>query len=225
MNDSNAASNYYTFVRSEIAPLLPEDAIRILDVGCGLGATSAWLKSIYPGSHTVGLEGNATLLPELARNVDEPYIVDLNGPWPDVGAVDLVLLLDVLEHLLHPEEVLSRVLATMTEEGTVIISLPNVAHLSVSLPLLLLGRFDYGDAGILDRTHLHFFYLGSALDLVRRAGLDVEKGLMSGLSGPRTRLIDRLTLGLIRDRLAKQYIFSARRKGAPQRSVFEWVAT
>jgi SAM-dependent methyltransferase len=225
MNDDNTASNYYTFVRSEIAPLLPHAATRILDVGCGVGATSAWLKSIYPGSSTVGLEGNATLLPELVRNVDHPYIVDLNGPWPDVGAVDLVLLLDVLEHLVHPEEALSRVVATMTKEGTVIISLPNVAHLSVSLPLLFRGRFDYTDAGILDRTHLHFFYRDSALNLARRVGLGVEKGLMSGLSGPKTRLIDLLTLGLFRSRLAKQYIFSAKRAEAIQRSTFKWVST
>jgi SAM-dependent methyltransferase len=217
-------SKYYDFVRSEIAPLLPRAATRILDVGCGVGATSAWLKSVYPGSYAVGLEGNGALLPEVARNIDQPHIVDLNGPWPDVGAPDLVLLLDVLEHLVHPAEALARIMEIMTEEGTVIISLPNVAHLSVSLPLLLRGRFDYTDAGILDRTHLHFFYRDSALTLARRVGLEVEKGLMGGLLGTKTRLIDRLTFGLIRDRLTKQYIFSARRGRFASRSAFRWVA-
>jgi len=216
------ASKYYTFVRSEIAPLLPRAATRILDVGCGVGATSAWLKSLYPRSHTVGLEGNRALLPELARNVDEPHIVDLNGTLPDVGAVDLVLVLDVLEHLVNPEEFLRRIMGTMTEDGTVIISLPNVAHFSVSLRLFLLGRFDYADAGILDRTHLHFFYRDSALNLARGVGLEVEKGLMAGLLGPKTRFVDRLTLGLIRDRLTKQYIFSARRKQLVTQSVLRW---
>jgi SAM-dependent methyltransferase len=217
-------SKYYTLVRSEIAPLLPRAASRILDVGCGVGASSAWLKSLYPESHTVGLEGNGALLPELAINVDEPHIVDLNGPWPDVGTVDLVLLLDVLEHLIDPEKALARIMDTITEDGTVIISLPNVAHLSVSLPLLLRGRFDYTDAGILDHTHLHFFYQESALNLARRGGLAVEKGLMSGVMGPKTRLIDRLTFGLIRDRLTKQYIFSARRRQIVSQSAFKWVA-
>jgi SAM-dependent methyltransferase len=217
-------SKYYTFVRSEIAPLLPQTAKRILDVGCGVGASSAWLKSLYPESYTVGLEGNGALLPELASNVDEPHIVDLNGSWPDVGAVDLVLLLDVLEHLVDPQKALARIMEMMTEDGTVIISLPNVAHLSVSLPLLLRGRFDYTDAGILDRTHLHFFYQETALNLARRAGLVVEKGLMGGVMGPKTRLIDRLTFGLIRDRLAKQYIFSARRKPIASPVAFSWVA-
>jgi SAM-dependent methyltransferase len=217
-------SKYYTFVRSEIAPLLPRAATRILDVGCGSGATSAWLKSVYPESHIVGLEGNGALLPELARNVDEPHIVDLNGPWPDVGAADLVLLLDVLEHLVDPDKALAQIMEIMTEDGTVIISLPNVAHLSVSLPLLFRGRFDYTDAGILDRTHLHFFHQESALNLARRVGLEVEKGLMSGPMGPKTHLVDRLTFGLIRDRLTKQYIFSARRRHIASPATFSWAA-
>jgi len=211
-------TEYYSFVRSEIAPLLPPTATRILDVGCGIGATAAWLKSKYPGSRTVGLEGNAALLPELARNVDEPRIVDLNDPFPEVGTVDLVLLLDVLEHLIQPEAVLARIVSVIAENATVLISLPNVAHLSVSLRLLFLGRFDYADAGILDRTHLHFFYKESAVNLARAAGLEVEKGLISGLQGPRTRWMDRLTFGLMRERLTKQYIFSARRSGFVARS-------
>ena len=45
--------------------------------------------------------------------------------------------------------------------GSLVVSLPNVAYLPVRLGLLF-GRFDYRDAGILDRTHLRFFTLASA---------------------------------------------------------------
>jgi hypothetical protein len=40
--------------------------------------------------------------------------------------------------------------------GKMLISLPNVAHWSVRL-LLLVGIFDYHDRGIMDRTHYQFF--------------------------------------------------------------------
>src|SRR5580698_8161742 len=104
---------YFRHVRRDIDRLLPTSAQRILDVGSGVGATSVWLKSRYPGCTTVALEGNADIREELARNVDEAVILDLNGQIPDVGAPDLVLCLDVLEHLMEPLEVLKRVTSTM----------------------------------------------------------------------------------------------------------------
>ena len=62
---------------------------------------------------------------------------------------------------------------TLAPGGTVIVSVPNVAHLWVRLSLLA-GRFDYADRGILDRTHLRFFTRGSLLALLTGAGLVVD---------------------------------------------------
>lgn len=137
-------SPYFRFVRHEIWPLLPPAVSRILDVGAGVDATSAWLRTLYPGCRTVALEGSPKIEPELRGNVvDEAHVVDLNDPLPDVGAPDLVLLLDVLEHLANPWTILRRVVSVMAPDATVIVSVPNVAHLSVSLPLLLRGAFPY----------------------------------------------------------------------------------
>src|SRR5262249_4276378 len=155
-------------IRSEIEPLLPPKADRVLDVGCGTGATSRWLRERYPEAYMIGLEGNSSVLPELRQNVDDAQIVDLNKDLADVGGADLVLCLDVLEHLFDPDKVLRRLVSSMADDGTVIISLPNIAHVRVSVPLFLFGRFDYRDAGILDRTHLRFFTKESALKLAER---------------------------------------------------------
>lgn len=203
---------YFRHIRYDIGPLLPASARRILDVGAGIGATSSWLKSRYPGCYAVGLEGDAANQDELARNVDEAVIVDLNGPIPEVGAPDLVLCLDVLEHLVQPLDVLMRVTSNMTEDGIVIASLPNVGHASVSIRLMLQARFEYQNAGILDRTHLRFFDRVSTVDLMNRAGLVVGQGLRTGLAGPRSRVIDGVTFGLIRDQLTKQYIVAGKRR-------------
>ncbi len=206
-----AESQYFRFVRREILPLLPATATRILDVGAGVGATSAWLSTRYEGCTTVALEGSRAVEPVLRGNVDEVHIVDLNGPLPDVGAPDLVLLLDVLEHLVDPWDVLQRIVNIAAPQATVIVSVPNIAHLSVSLPLLVRGTFDYRDAGILDRTHLRFFVRASAIALLNSAGLRVEKGVRTGFGGPRARLLERLTMGGLRDGLTKQYILAGHR--------------
>ncbi len=206
-------ARYFRFVRQEILPLLPASASRILDVGAGVGATSVWLRARYQGSRTVAMEGNPALEAELRANCDEVHIVDLNGRLPEIGAPDLVLLLDVLEHLADPWGLLRNITSVMAPHATVIVSVPNIAHLSVSMPLLLRGAFKYGDAGILDRTHLRFFVRDSAIALLNGAGLHVRTGLLTGFDGRRTALLDRLTLGRLRDRLAKQYILAGRRFG------------
>jgi SAM-dependent methyltransferase len=202
------ASAYFHFVRTDIAPLLPASASHIVDVGCGAGGTLAWLKKRYPQAYTVGLEGNASLAQELAVNSDEFHIVDLNGDLPNIGSPDLLLFLDVLEHLPNPEKLLRHLTAELAPGGTVIVSLPNIAHLSVSIPLLVWGRFDYADAGILDRTHLRFFVRESAVALMNGAGLKVDKIIESNRGGPKSRLLNWLTFGLLHERLAAQYILS-----------------
>ena len=85
---------------------------------------------------------------------------------------DVVLLLDVLEHLRDPERILRRARRALTG-GRVIVSLPNVANVTVRLTLLF-GRFEYTERGILDRTHLRFFTRRSALRMLRDAGFTVE---------------------------------------------------
>ena len=215
-------SDYFRHVRREIAPLLPPQATRIVDVGCGVGATSAWLKSYYPDALTIGIEGNPAIRETLAANVDEYHIADLNCPLPDIGSPDLILFLDVLEHLFAPDKVLAAMVKILAPGGTVIVSLPNVAHLSVSLPLLLGGRFDYADAGILDRTHMRFFVRTSAVALLNAAGLSVDAGLESGLQGKKSKLLDVLTFGLMRDRLAKQYILAGKKNNREGQEKIAW---
>ncbi len=202
---------YFQHVRHEIEPLLPASATRILDVGAGAGRTTAWVRGRYNGSRAIALEGNPAVLDDLKANADEAYIVDLDGDIPDVGAPDLILCLDILEHLVRPEQLLQRLTDALAEGGTVIVSCPNVAHASVSVPLLLRGQFEYRDSGILDRTHLRFFVRTSALALMNQAGLVVQRGIRTGFDGPRSRLLDRLTGGTMRDHLTKQYIMVGQR--------------
>jgi 2-polyprenyl-3-methyl-5-hydroxy-6-metoxy-1,4-benzoquinol methylase len=196
---------YYHFVRSEIRPLLPKTASRILDVGAASGATLGWLKTIYPSARTTGLELNPELTDELKRNADVAIIGDIDDQLPQLGTFDLILFLDVLEHIADPDRTLRSARKLLRQGGRVIVSVPNIAHLSVLVPLLR-RRFDYQHAGILDRTHLRFFVESTAVKLLNDANLVVTQGLVSGLQGRKSALLDRLSLGLLRHYLTKQYI-------------------
>ena len=78
-----------------------------------------------------------------------------------------IVMLDVLEHLADPERVLREAAEVLEPRGRIVVSLPNVANLSVRIGLLF-GRFRYGDRGILDRGHLRFYTRRTARELVER---------------------------------------------------------
>jgi 2-polyprenyl-3-methyl-5-hydroxy-6-metoxy-1,4-benzoquinol methylase len=197
---------YYHHVRLEIQPLLPESASRILDIGAGAGTTLRWLKAIYPNAETTGVEINSALHAELRRNADIAIIGDVDICFPQLQSYDLILFLDVLEHFVDSASTLRKLSARLDGGGTVIVSVPNLAHLSVSIPLLFRRQFSYRDAGILDRTHLRFFVEQTAVELLNSANFLVTKGIITGLDGPRSKLLDRLSFGLLRHHLTKQYI-------------------
>jgi len=197
---------YYNHERREIRPLLPRTARRILEIGAASGQTLHWLKTIYPDAVTSGVEINAAVADELGRNADVSIIGSISECLPQLQQYDLILLLDVLEHLVDSASVFDSVQKLLAPGGKVIVSVPNVAHLSVAIPLLFRRRFTYGDAGILDRTHVRFFVEDTAIQLMNDAGLLVSQGLISGIQGPKAKLLDRASFGLLRHHLAKQYI-------------------
>jgi 2-polyprenyl-3-methyl-5-hydroxy-6-metoxy-1,4-benzoquinol methylase len=198
--------SYYEHERSEIRFLLPKQASSILEVGAGAGATLKWIKSIYPEAKTTGVELNPALKGQLAKNADEAIIGKIEERYSELQSYDIILLLDVLEHLPDPVGALKTLSGSLNPGGQVIVSVPNIAHLSVSVPLLIGRRFTYTDAGILDRTHLKFFVESSATELLNSAGFIVTKGFAGGLDGPRARLLNRASFGLLLHHLTKQYI-------------------
>lgn len=85
---------------------------------------------------------------------------------------DFVVAADILEHLLFPEEILSKLKTCVKKGGRLLVSLPNVANVYVRLNLLL-GRFPYHSKGLLDSTHLRFYTRQSAERMLTRTGWEI----------------------------------------------------
>ena len=157
---------------SLILSLLPDPGNgRVLDVGTAHGYLAAMLRR--RGFRVTGIESDPALAAEAANHCDEIYVADLDRPLPNLDfEFDVILYGDVLEHLKDPMTVLESLNRSLRPGGIVIVSLPNVANIYVRLSLLM-GRFDYADRGILDRTHLHFFTRKTFRDFLDEAGLEV----------------------------------------------------
>jgi SAM-dependent methyltransferase len=205
-------TQYFANARREILPLVPGRVARVLELGCGRGDTLLMLKADRGYDWAAGIE----LFPDaanIARGcLDAVYEGDIEAmdlPVP-AASIDLVLCLDVLEHLRDPWDVVRRLASVMRPGAALVASIPNVRHYTVLWPLLRHGRWEYTNSGLLDRTHLRFFTRASAIELLEGAGLRVEQIEITGLPiGSRRRLFDRVTFGVFRPLLTFQYLLRA----------------
>jgi len=208
--------DYFSHARTDIEPLLPPTLGRILEIGCGRGATLAWLKATRPCELLVGIELFAEAAGEARSHADHIECGDAEAILERVGArgpYDLVLCLDVLEHLVDPWQFVARVEKLLAPGGSLVISVPNVRHYRVSLPLLLLGRWRYESAGVLDRTHLRFFTREGARQLLDSPALQAARCRASRPPrGSGSWLANLMSAGLLSDLFAVQYMLAAQKR-------------
>ncbi|SDZ74217.1 methionine biosynthesis protein MetW [Thiothrix caldifontis] len=161
---------------SQIVRRVPRYA-HVLELGCGDGSMSRLLRERCE-ANIIGIDHNPDIVWQAQRYCDYVFTEDLDDPQSldalEDEKFDVITLVDVLEHLKHPESLLRRLKPLLLDEGQVLISIPNIAHASVRLELLN-GHFDYEPAGILDDTHLKFFTVESVQALLADAGFAVNE--------------------------------------------------
>jgi len=199
---------YFGFVRKEIAPLLPKYSPNVLEVGCGEGKTLQWLKDCGRAGKISGIELNLDAAEIAFKHLDKVYGGDANLHLKHIPleTQDMVLCLDVIEHMQDPWETVQRIYDLLRPGGSLILSVPNVRHYSVLLPLLFKDKWNYTEAGIMDKTHLRFFSGKSAMEMLKKSGF-TPKGIRSTyVWGNRDKWIDIATLGLLKGFLSFQYL-------------------
>jgi 2-polyprenyl-3-methyl-5-hydroxy-6-metoxy-1,4-benzoquinol methylase len=207
--------DYFSHARREILPLLPPHVPRALEVGCGAGHTLSLLRKQGLCDWACGIEISSTAAEQAATRLD--MVVQGNIEAMDLpveaGSIDLLLCLDVLEHLVDPWESLRRLATLLSPRGTLVTSIPNVRYFRVLLPLLFQGRWDYQNSGILDKTHLRFFTRANAIDLIESAGLAVQRveATNAHMGNWKYRLLNALTLSHVRPFFEFQYLIRADR--------------
>lgn len=152
---------------------------RVLDVGCSTGYLARVLNGL--GNTVAGVEYDAAAAKEAEPDLEKLVVGDLEAldlvAEFGEGSFDVVVFGDVLEHLRDPLPVLRRARPLLAPGGSVIISVPNVAHGDVRMALLK-GRFRYTKLGLLDETHTRFFTRENLDPFLRDAGfvpVDVQR--------------------------------------------------
>lgn len=156
----------------------------VLDVGCASGYLAEALGK--NGNVVSGIEYDAGDAEKARPFLEDLVVADLNvvdlaEQFP-AHCFDVIVFGDVLEHLLYPVSVLRSSLTLLRPGGTIVISIPNVAHGAVRLSLLQ-GNWDYSATGLLDRTHLRFFTFDTLLAMLEEVGLSLAE-LRSTVADP-----------------------------------------
>jgi 2-polyprenyl-3-methyl-5-hydroxy-6-metoxy-1,4-benzoquinol methylase len=125
------------------------------------------------------------------------------------GTFDYVIFSDSLEHFYDSKSALNKAKLLINPSGSILISIPNIRNFRVLAPLLLLGRFEYEDEGLLDRTHIRFFTRSSITKLLQDCGLDITSIQYDLPVTSKTGILNLLTLGFFRDILTSHYFISS----------------
>jgi 2-polyprenyl-3-methyl-5-hydroxy-6-metoxy-1,4-benzoquinol methylase len=176
MTDSTTTSEAlaaYTGARPEVQALVPASARRVLDLGCSAGALGAGLKE-RGGVEVVGVELDPVLARAAEGRLDRVVVGDAGDLDDALGRFDCVVAADVLEHLPDPWTALRRAVELLEPGGAVVVSLPNVRFFETFWQLGVRGRWPRREQGVFDSTHLRWFALRDARDLLEGAGLAVD---------------------------------------------------
>lgn len=153
---------------------------KVLDVGSACGQFAQILKE-HKNCKITGIEyDNESIEIAESKNVFEKiHQLDLNNfdinRFRDLfGYFDYIVFGDVLEHLLFPEKILADFKKLLNPGGKFIVSLPNAAHATVKINLLI-DKFEYEEIGILDKTHIKFFTHKTIPAFLASVNLKMEK--------------------------------------------------
>jgi 2-polyprenyl-3-methyl-5-hydroxy-6-metoxy-1,4-benzoquinol methylase len=214
-HSGDVKSDYHDLVRRDVFGAIPKGLGRLLDVGGGVGATAATLKKegYVKECGVIDLVASAESdLPlDFRRTGDLEDTRFIEATAREFGPFDIILCLDVLEHLRDPWTTVRSLHAALAPSGAIVASIPNVSHYRVVVPLLFRGKWELQDAGILDRTHLRFFVKETALELMRSSGLEVDLVVPKLTSGRKNLWFDAVTFGIFARFTTLQYIIRARK--------------
>jgi 2-polyprenyl-3-methyl-5-hydroxy-6-metoxy-1,4-benzoquinol methylase len=198
---------YFVLSRPEMLGFVPQEAKKVLEIGCGEGNFGRSVK-VRNQAIVWGVEMDRGAARAAALKLDKILRGGIQSQLERLprNYFDCVIFNDVLEHLPDPEKVLEEIRKNIIPGGWIICSIPNVFYISNLKGLMLDRDWKYTDFGILDRSHLRFFTRKSIRRMFEDLGYTVQG--ITGINGCRWKiffLFNAITLGLFHESKYLQY--------------------
>ena len=141
---------------------------KVLEVGCAHGAFVAMLRAV--GFDATGLELSPAIVDFAKRTFGVPMLLGpIEQQQIEPGTLDLIVMMDVLEHLPDPLGTLRRCAELLRANGLLVVQTPSLPA-GCSYDQLTADEHPFR-AMLLPGEHLYLFSEQSAAELFRRAGL------------------------------------------------------
>jgi len=162
----------------------------VLDIGCGQGYVAEEMAKT--AARVVGVD--QYIRPSTNPKIEfRKFNLDAEDVPVPVSDFDQIFMLDVIEHLRDPEVFMEKLRdAAANKRPEIILTTANIGFFITRLALLL-GEFNYGRKGILDRTHTRLFTFRSLRELFEQTGFKIEE--MRGIPAPFPKAVGDNALG------------------------------
>jgi len=165
--------------RKDLLDLLDIRPASILEVGCADGTNLLFFRDqlVSAGVAVERLTGVDSQRTRNCRNYERFDFVHATAEaFIDAcrERFDLILLSDVVEHLYNPWRALTALRERLTEDGRLLVSVPNLQNAQY-VSAVLSGRFYYEDSGLFDVTHIRFFSAETLVALLQGCGYELRR--------------------------------------------------
>lgn len=161
----------------------------LLDVGGATGNLGYALRDRFSERYTMDIAEDCRVPAESKGNIFVQGNVDLKGlPFPDERSdgpiLDLIVALDFIEHIMHPERFAQECYRVLKPGGQVLINTPNIQFWRHLHSLVIDGRFPHtsGDKEVYHGGHVAFYNFQDMVDIFGKAGFKEHRMHTRGLA-------------------------------------------
>ncbi|MEW6681752.1 MAG: class I SAM-dependent methyltransferase [Nitrospirota bacterium] len=220
LDDARWDKKYHEPRRDDILSLIPKGANRVLSVGCGCGSTEADL--VMQGVEVIGIPLDCVIAVSAAAKGIKTVNPSFEAAREALRGMhyDCIVFQDVLQHVADPIATLRDFRPFLSENGSMIISVPNFNYPSLlrERELMRLRARGVSDGQCFNRYRLHFTTRSMLSLWLDRSGLVVTKSC--SVVEPRYEVLGWVCLGLLNNWFSRNIVVRA--EPLPHESGVAW---